>query len=529
MSISSQDALLILAALVHGKSREDLRFILEPKCNIGISGSRYAFQSQYDQVQKAALDALASLCVEHPGGQMFAVSASHVADRLYLYITSNTLETQSEDVKRYIASIWDALVRISRLPSIDSDVSAYDDAADSLSSIVYKRCMDRVLDFISRHSEELFAFREFVKGLPDGDPGARADGSSFLEDVYSVEDLMAGDIRRFADITAAVTLLTEMGPSHVRACATASRVIYTQYATSSYTLVVSKYDKALELYNTSDKVRDRPSFDLRAHITKFMDIERSIDSLLQLALSHRSRASTIFTKKPIIEVITPRPGVPLTCHPPETVFAFLRDAAPSVSDQVINAAIDSFIPIYNLPSPSLTASRLSNVASIMTTVQGLVADDALPKMRSMTTLTFGPDPASTLLLLHHTQPLDAPTPYAYFGLSSAPCFGSATLFRAYNFSVDKDMKRCTRQTECHVLPWRFQFSGESGNDSSMGGGIGLEEAMLRNVRAAVSCALDLPQDGPIDVEQTSKDILGQLENVCCSISPVVEPAAKVSN
>ncbi|KAF9018575.1 hypothetical protein BDZ89DRAFT_1073815 [Hymenopellis radicata] len=374
MSISSQDALLILAALVHGKSREDLRFILEPKCNIGISGSR--------------------LCVEHPGGQMFAVSASHVVDRLYLYITSNTLETQSEDVKRYIASIWDALVRISRLPSIDSDVSAYDDAADSLSSIVYKRCMDRVLDFISDIPKSCLPF--------------------------------------------AILLEVGIKPSHVRACATASRVIYTQYATSSYTLVVSKYDKALEMYNTSDKgtLHRSAYFDLRAHITKFMDIERSIDSLLQLALSHRSRASTIFTKKLIIEVITPRPGVPLTCHPPETVFAFLRDAAPS--------------------------------------------------------------------------PLDAPTPYA------------ATLFRAYNFSVDKDMKRCTRQTECHVLPWRFQFSGESGNDSSMGGGIGLEEAMLRNVRAAVSCALDLPQD-------TSKDILGQLENVCCSISPVVEPAAKVSN
>ncbi len=268
MSISSQDALLILAALVHGKSCEDLRHILAPKCNIGISGSRYAFQSQYDQIQKAALDALASLCVEHPGDQVFAVSASHVVDHLHLYITSNALETDPDELKRYIASIWDALVRVSRLPSIDSDVPAYDAAVDSLSFIVYKRCIDRLLDFIHRHSAELFAFREFVQGLVGGDPDARAGGSSFLEDVHSVESLMADDnTRHCANIGAAVTLLTELGVElpkvllelpgvkhgHVKAYANASRIIYTQYASSRYSLVVSKYDKALELYNTANK------------------------------------------------------------------------------------------------------------------------------------------------------------------------------------------------------------------------------------------------------------------------------------
>ncbi|KAK0201670.1 hypothetical protein DFS33DRAFT_1385966 [Desarmillaria ectypa] len=413
MEISPQDSMSILSALSSSVARPDLHDILQQSVRRNAVVGHRVSEERSELFSKAALDAVACMCVDKPHGQSVAVSYSHHPDLVYVWVATNSMDGNStpEALEKYIRSIWDTLASARQVKELSESLALL----LKLSGLVYGRCFRRIYHRVSKFHADFLAVAKHARTM---DPPPKKEYLDFLEVVQEII-VMLRELSRIDKALPDETWLL---------VAKLMTSLYTVTSPSSFKIFLAVGFEESETYHNQNERKNKQPFSLTQYINTLMELQLRIDVLFDIAAAPRTCA--IFKKKLRVIIVEPPPFIGPTRHSRETLFRCLCSAYDSVHTNTETEKGD-------------VESRLNETTSNL--LDTLMSYDDVASSQ-------GHCPESILLLHHHNQNNDL-TPYPYLGTSAPPCYGCVVFFDAYNSVVTRDMRWCTRRTHHRVRPW----------------------------------------------------------------------------
>ncbi|KAG7443121.1 uncharacterized protein BT62DRAFT_1009730 [Guyanagaster necrorhizus] len=411
MEISPQDSLSILSALSSSVARPDLHDILQQSVRRNAVVGHRISEERSELFSKAALDAVACMCVDKPEGQSVAVSYSHHPDSVYVWVATNSTggESTPEALETYIHSIWDILASAQRAKELSESLALLLE----FSGLVYRRCFRRIYHRVSKYHADFLAVAEHARTM---DPPPKKEYLDFLDVVQEIIVMLRELCRIDKALPDGTWLLV----------AKLMTSLYTVTSPSAFKIFLAVGFEESETYHNQNERKNKQPFSLTQYIHTLMEIQLRIDVLFDISAAPRTCA--IFKKKLRVIIVQPPPFIGPTRHSRETLSRCLRSAYDSVHTDTEKGDVES---------------RLSETTSnFLNTIMN--HEDAASSQ--------GHCPESILLLYHHNQNNDL-TPYPYLGTSAPPCYGCVVFFDTYNSVVTRDMRWCTRRTHHRVRPW----------------------------------------------------------------------------
>ncbi|KAK0449238.1 hypothetical protein EV421DRAFT_1780737 [Armillaria borealis] len=479
MEISPQDSLSILSALSSRIAQSDLHDILQQSVRRNAVVGHRVSEERSELFSKAALDAVACMCVDKPHGQSVAVSYSHHPDLVYAWVATNSTDRNStpQALEKYIRSVWDILANAPQVRGLSESPALL----LKLSGLVYGRCFRRIYHRVSKFHADFLAILKHARTM---DPPPKKEHLDFLEAVQEIIIML----RELCRIDKAL-------PDEIwLSVAKLMTSLYTITSPSAFKIFLAVGFEESETYHNQNERKNKQPFSLTQYINTLMEIQLRIDVLFDIAAAPRT--CTIFKKKLRVIIVEPPPFIGPMRHSRETLFRCLRSAYDSVhtNTETENGDVESRLN-------ETTSQFLDDIMSY---------DDAASSQ--------GHCPESILLLHHHNQNYDL-TPYPYFGTSAPPCYGCVVFFDAYNSVVTRDMRWCTRRTHHRVRPWSLpgKFVVRNGVESnSKVTNARVQQGFLHTVKYAVGSIIQrmsqpLSPNPPLEA--------GGKEGVSCVLIP----------
>lgn len=181
MEISPQDSLSILSALSSRIAQPDLHDILQQSVRRNAVVGHRVSEERSELFSKAALDAVACMCVDKPHGQSVAVSYSHHPDLVYAWVATNSTDGNStpQALEKYIRSVWDILANAPQVKGLSESPALL----LKLSGLVYGRCFRRIYHRVSKFHADFLAILKHARTL---DPPPKKEHLDFLEAVQEI-------------------------------------------------------------------------------------------------------------------------------------------------------------------------------------------------------------------------------------------------------------------------------------------------------------------------------------------------------
>ncbi|KAK0464654.1 uncharacterized protein EV420DRAFT_1517412 [Desarmillaria tabescens] len=479
MEISPQDSMSILSALSSSIARPDLHDILQQSVRRNAVVGHRVSEERSELFSKAALDAVACMCVDKPYGQSVAVSYSHHPDSVYVWVATNSTDGNStpEALEKYIRSIWDTLASVPQVKELSARLALL----LKLGQIVYGRCFRRIYHRVSTFHADFLAV---VKHARTMDPPPKKEYLDFLEVVQEII-IMLRELYRIDKVLPDETWLL---------VAKLMTSLYTITSPSSFKIFLAAGFEESETYHNQNERKNKQPFSFTQYINTLMELQLRIDVLFDIAAAPRT--CSIFKKKLRVIIVEPPPFIGPTRHSRETLLRCLCSAYDNVHTN-------------KETEKGEVENRLKEtIPKLLDTLMSY--DDAASSQ--------GHCPESILLLHHHNQNNDL-TPYPYVGTSAPPCYGCVVFFDAYNSVVTRDMRWCTRRTHHHIRPWCLpgRFIVRNGVETgSKVTDVRVQQGFLHTVKYAVGSIVHRASRPPSPAPPLED---GGNEGVSCALIP----------